>query len=159
MVSTSRSCTIPVPGRGDVPLDLTVRLVARQVDDGSDASVVIPALPEQSVAWPGAIGRAQVRLDERSEAGGVYALNREDGKLRWQSKIYGSIYPAVALDSRGTLYTGSHVGHVFAIDTANGQWLADFDAGAPVWSAPSIRADGTLVTADVDSRVLVLGAG
>jgi outer membrane protein assembly factor BamB len=91
--------------------------------------------------------------------GGVYALNREDGKLRWQSKIFGSIYTAVALDSRGTLYTGSNVGHVFAIDSANGQWIADFDAGAPVWSAPSIRADGTLVTADFTSRVLVLGGG
>ena len=89
--------------------------------------------------------------------GGVYALGTRDGALRWQFPVYGSIYGSAALDAQGTLYAGSSVEHVYAIDTANGQLVADYDAGAAVWTAPSIRPDGSLVVADRNGRVLVLG--
>ena len=89
--------------------------------------------------------------------GGMYALNTRDGSRKWQSPIYGSIYSSPALDARGTLYTGSSVEHVYALDSASGAVLADFAAGAPVWSAPSIRPDGTLVVADRTGRILVFG--
>ena len=89
--------------------------------------------------------------------GGVYALGTRDGALRWQFPVYGSIYGSAALDAHGTLYAGSSVEHVYAIDTANGQLVADYDAGAAVWTAPSIRPDGSLVVADRNGRVLVLG--
>ena len=52
--------------------------------------------------------------------GGMYALNRQmDGSLNWQYPIVGSVYSSPALDATGTLYTGSTVGHVFAIDGAD----------------------------------------
>ncbi len=89
--------------------------------------------------------------------GGVYALAAADGKLKWQNKIFGSIYSSPALDSKGMLYTGSTVGHVFGIDSATGQTVFDFDAGAAVWTAPALRADGSLVVADRNGRVMVLG--
>jgi hypothetical protein len=46
---------------------------------------------------------------------------------------------------------------VFSIDTATGGQLGDYDAVMAVWTAPSIRPDGTLVVADRSSKLMVLG--
>jgi outer membrane protein assembly factor BamB len=89
--------------------------------------------------------------------GGIYALNRQDGSLKWQYRIVGSVYSSPALDASGTLYTGSTVGHVFAIDSATGRRIFDYDAGAPIWTAPAIRPDGSLLIADRLGRVMLLG--
>ncbi|HEX2514732.1 MAG TPA: PQQ-binding-like beta-propeller repeat protein, partial [Chloroflexota bacterium] len=91
--------------------------------------------------------------------GGVYALNASDGKLKWQSKIGGSIYASPTLDNRGKLYVGTTIGHLLAITASTGQWLFDYDAGTPLWAAPAIRADGSLVTAGRNGRVMVFAAG
>jgi outer membrane protein assembly factor BamB len=90
--------------------------------------------------------------------GGIYALNRQDGKLRWQSMIYGSIWNAPTLDSRGTLCTGSTVGHVFGIDTRDGELLFDYDAGSSVWTAPTIRPDGTLLVGTFKGQLILFAA-
>jgi outer membrane protein assembly factor BamB len=81
--------------------------------------------------------------------GGIYALNSSDGSLRWQHSIVGSIYSSPAVDATNTVYTGSTVGHVLALDGAH----------APIWTAPAIRPDGSLVIADRLGRVLLLGEG
>ena len=91
--------------------------------------------------------------------GGIYAVNRADGSLRWQHKILGSIYSSPTLDARGTLYTGSTAGHLLALDAATGQTIFDYAAGAPIWTAPAIRPDGTLVVADRNGRVMLFGEG
>jgi len=46
---------------------------------------------------------------------------------------------------------------VFGIETSTGKAVFEFDAGAPVWTAPAIRPDGSLVVADREGRVLILG--
>ncbi|MBV9329460.1 MAG: PQQ-like beta-propeller repeat protein [Chloroflexi bacterium] len=89
--------------------------------------------------------------------GGVYALNRSDGALRWQYPIVGSIYSSPAVDATGTIYTGSTVGHVFALDGADGHLIFDYDAHSPIWTAPAIRPDGSILIADRDGRVMLLG--
>jgi outer membrane protein assembly factor BamB len=91
--------------------------------------------------------------------GGMYALNRIDGSLKWQHPIVGSIYSSPALDATGTLYTGSTVGHVFAFEAATGRQIFDYDAQAPIWTAPAIRPDGSLLIADRRGRVMLLGEG
>jgi outer membrane protein assembly factor BamB len=91
--------------------------------------------------------------------GGIYALNRLDGTLKWQFPVIGSIYSSPALDATGTLYTGSTVGHVFAINANTGRLIFDYDAGAPIWTAPAIRPDGSLLIADRLGRVMLLGEG
>jgi outer membrane protein assembly factor BamB len=63
------------------------------------------------------------------------------------------------LDARGTLYTGTTVGPVYALDSASGERVADYDPGFAVWTAPSIRPDSTLVVGDRTGRILVLGDG
>jgi outer membrane protein assembly factor BamB len=89
--------------------------------------------------------------------GGVYALATRDGTLKWEFEVYGSIYGSPALDARGTLYVPISDDHVFALDSATGDLVADYFAGTAVWSAPSIRPDGTVVVADRMGRVQVLG--
>jgi outer membrane protein assembly factor BamB len=88
--------------------------------------------------------------------GGIYALNTQNGALKWQFNIVGSVYSSLALDAGGTLYTGSTVGHVFSVASATGDYITDLDVGAPVWTAPSLRPDGSIVVGDRNGRILVL---
>ena len=105
-----------------------------------------------------ALGEDGKTLYFTANKGGVYAVNREDGALRWQFPVYGSIYSSPTLDKRGTLYTASNVGHVFGIDSHGAQKLFDwFGGGPPIWTAPAVRPDGTLVVGDRTGRVMVLG--
>jgi outer membrane protein assembly factor BamB len=76
--------------------------------------------------------------------------------LNWQFNIIGSVYGSPALDTGGTLYTGSTVGHVFSVSTSTGDYITDLDVGAPVWTAPSIRPDGSIVVGDRNGRIIVL---
>jgi outer membrane protein assembly factor BamB len=103
--------------------------------------------------------------------GGLYALDRDSGKLRWRYEIYGPIYSSPTLDSRGVLYTGSTLGHLFAVDSATGKLVFDADAatdenlpdyglpvpGPGIWTAPALRPDGSLVVANRAGRVMVFG--
>jgi large repetitive protein len=91
--------------------------------------------------------------------GGVYAVNRADGSLRWQYSIVGSIYSSPAVDGTDIVYTGSTVGHVLALDGASGSLVFDYDARAPIWTAPALRPDGAVVVADRLGRVMLLGEG
>jgi outer membrane protein assembly factor BamB len=91
--------------------------------------------------------------------GGIYALNRIDGSLRWQYPIVGSVYSSPALDATGTLYTASTVGHIFAFEASSGKLIFDYDAQAPIWTVPAIRPDGSLLIADRLGRVMLLGEG
>ncbi len=91
--------------------------------------------------------------------GGIYAVNRIDGSLRWEYPIVGSVYSSPALDATDTLYTASTVGHVFALEGATGRLIFDYDARAPIWTVPAIRPDGSLVIADRLGRVMLLGEG
>ena len=109
--------------------------------------------------WP----TAALSADEKTvffgaNKGGVYALNTADGKLKWQYKVFGSIYASPTLDSKGTLYVGTTIGRLLALDSNSGQPVFDFDANAPLWSTPAIRPDGSLVTAGRNGRVMVFGA-
>jgi outer membrane protein assembly factor BamB len=63
------------------------------------------------------------------------------------------------LDATGALYTGSTVGHVFALDGKDGHLIFDYDAHSPIWTAPAIRPDGSILIADRDGRVMLLGEG
>jgi outer membrane protein assembly factor BamB len=89
--------------------------------------------------------------------GGVYAVKTADGSRRWQFPVYGSIYASSVLDTRGVLYTGTTVEHLYALDSASGEPVWDIDIHNQVWSAPSIRPDGTLAIADRGGVVQVIG--
>jgi outer membrane protein assembly factor BamB len=118
------------------------------------------AEPEIAGIWStAALSADNSTLYFGANKGGIYAVNRSDGSLRWQYPIVGSIYSSPTLDATGALYTGSTVGHVFALDGASGRLIFDFDAQAPIWTVPALRPDGTLVIADRRGRVMLLGEG
>jgi outer membrane protein assembly factor BamB len=89
--------------------------------------------------------------------GGLSAQNTRDGSLQWQFPVYGSIYGSAALDARGTLYVPTTVGSVYAVDSASGEKVSEYSAGAAVWTATTIRPDGTLAFVDRNGRVFILG--
>jgi outer membrane protein assembly factor BamB len=91
--------------------------------------------------------------------GGIYAVHRIDGSLRWRYPLEGSVYSSPALDATDTLYTGSTVGHVLALNGATGKLVFDYDAGAPIWTAPALRPDGSFIVADRLGRVMLIGEG
>jgi outer membrane protein assembly factor BamB len=88
--------------------------------------------------------------------GGIYAVNTRDGSKKWQFGIVGSIYSSVALDAAGTIFTASTVGHVFSLSADSGERYTDLDFGVPIWTAPSVRPDGTVVVGDRNGRIIVL---
>jgi outer membrane protein assembly factor BamB len=89
--------------------------------------------------------------------GGVYALNTGNGTLRWQYAIEGSVYSGLTLDRAGRIYTGSTIGHLYALSAATGQPVFDYDAQVfpGIWTAPAIRPDGSLAVADRRGRVML----
>ncbi len=89
--------------------------------------------------------------------GGMYAVDTETGAKLWQFHVYGSIYASAVLDNRGVLYTATTVEHLFALDGLRGEPLWEYDAHNPVWTAPSIRPDGTMVIADRAGLVHLIG--
>jgi outer membrane protein assembly factor BamB len=92
-----------------------------------------------------------------ANGGGIYALNTADGSKRWEFNVYGSIYASSVLDSRGVLYTGTTIEQLYAQQSTTGETLWSIDVKNPIWSAPSIRPDGTLVIADRSGLVQVIG--
>jgi outer membrane protein assembly factor BamB len=116
------------------------------------------AEPEIAGIWStAALSADNTTLYFGANKGGIYALNRADGSLRWQYPIVGSIYSSPALDATDTVYTGSTVGHVFALNGKDGHRIFDYNAQAPIWTAPAIRPDGSILIADRLGRVMLLG--
>jgi outer membrane protein assembly factor BamB len=116
------------------------------------------AEPEIAGIWStAALSADNSTLYFGANKGGLYALNRADGSLRWQYPIVGSIYSSPALDANDTVYTGSTVGHVLALNGKDGHLIFDYDAQAPIWTAPAIRPDGSILIADRNGRVMLLG--
>jgi outer membrane protein assembly factor BamB len=116
------------------------------------------AAPEIAGIWTtAALSADNSTLYFGANKGGIYAVDRADGSLRWQYPIVGSIYSSPAVDATDTVYTGSTVGHVLALSGADGHRIFDYNAEAPIWTAPAIRPDGSILIADRLGRVMLLG--
>ncbi|GAB6286709.1 MAG: hypothetical protein STSR0009_29120 [Methanoregula sp.] len=84
-----------------------------------------------------------------------YALNPEDGTIKWSYPTgqirYGS--PAIAPD--GTIYVGSADNNIYALNPdGSRKWY--FTTGAAVYGAPSIGMDGTIYCGSTDTKVYAL---
>jgi outer membrane protein assembly factor BamB len=117
------------------------------------------AEPEIAGIWTSGVLSADGRtIYFGANKGGMYALRTSDGSKVWEAPLFGgSIYASPALDRNGTLYVGTTTGHVFALDSSTGNIVSVADTGAAVWSAPSLRPDGSLATVNREGKVMVFG--
>ena len=128
------------------------------IDPGGQQKWLYEAERELAGIWTtAALSPDSSTLYFGANKGGMYALATRDGARQWQFPVYGSIYASPALDARGTLYVGISDDHVFAIESATGELVADYVAGTGVWTAPSIRPDSTVVVGTRQGKILVLG--
>jgi outer membrane protein assembly factor BamB len=92
----------------------------------------------------------------------VYALNAEDGALRWTFQTDDPIVDSLVL-RESTLYVGSTDGTLYAIDTTactNSCPLTaalTFDTGSSIWTAPLLAGDIIYVAA-MNGRLYALNA-
>ena len=92
----------------------------------------------------------------------VYALNAEDGSLRWAFKTDDPVVGSLTLKG-ATLYVGSTDGILYAIDTAactNScplEAARTFDTGSSIWASP-LLLEGILYVAAMNGRLYALNA-
>lgn len=81
-----------------------------------------------------------------------YALNREDGSVRWvfptAFDIF-AIYSSPTVDEQGTVYFGAKDGHVYALRAPKrsilGELVWSLNLGTTIQTSPAFTPDGTLV--------------
>lgn len=91
--------------------------------------------------------------------GTMYALDAEDGTIRWQFET-GDALVGGPIFSDGTIYFGSSDGFLYALDAETGALVwQPFETGDSVWSTPTITADGEILyVTSLDSRLYALDA-
>ena len=80
-----------------------------------------PAAPAPRAQRDLAAGVRQERI-VGSESGDVFALDQDDGSVRWQVHTDGNVKGGLALED-GILYGANYAGQVFAIRAANGSFI------------------------------------
>jgi len=74
--------------------------------------------------------------------GGLYALNQEDGTLKWEYKI-GTRFGFIAIDKNGTIYSCSNKNYLHAINPDGSEkWTYSLNYSNN--SSPAIGRDGTI---------------
>ena len=93
-----------------------------------------------------------------SESGDVFALDAENGDVKWQVSTAGNVKGGLALDE-GILYGANYAGEVFAIRASSGEFVwrsstqgLSFGRGGPVYSTPAV-AFGRVFLGSIDGRV------
>ncbi len=110
-------------------------------------------------AWGGAAtgvgGELYVPLRNGSIAGGVVALNPDDGSEIWkfETGTHVETTPAVGLD--GNIYFGTSSGELFAI-SSSGALIWEFEAGGAIVSSPTLAENGTLYFGSHDRKFYAL---
>jgi len=81
----------------------------------------------------------------------IYAI-RPNGTLKWSYATQGYVDGAAALSNDfSAVYIASTDHYLYALNTANGQLLWRYDAGAPMsWSYPAVGANGVIYVGTAD---------
>jgi hypothetical protein len=124
--------SLNVPGRGEVTLNVSVRLVARRTADAQEASVEAPARPQQDADLPVEAGRAHVRVEARKLAEGAVKL-----RLTCETRLA----PGWVLYDAALCLAVDRAGWSLVLPTGWGRELSqippdlDYTGNYPGWSA------------------------
>ena len=125
------------------PVDTPPKKIAPAVSKPKEETPPLPKARHK-------MARGDARRSGQSAQNGPRAAT-----LKWVFRTADRIYadPIVAPD--GTVFVGSHDGHLYAIDpTGREKWSVD--TGGKVWSSPAIAEDGTVyVGSDADTLYAV----
>jgi len=101
-----------------------------------------PAIDENGIVYVG------------STDNNLYAINAEDGNLKWKFQTGGAIdRSSPAIDKNGVVYIGAYDGYLYAFDTKTidpnsptFKWrFKTFGTDAAISSSPAIAPDGTII--------------
>jgi eukaryotic-like serine/threonine-protein kinase len=87
----------------------------------------------------------------------VYALNTEDGRLKWKYKTEYTIMSSPAV-SDGIIYIGSSDNYVYALNAEDGRLKWKYKTGYVVQSSPAV-SDGTVYIGSGDKFLYALDTG
>lgn len=89
-------------------------------------------------------------------SGAIKALDPQSGEVRWEFPLHSPPWSGVLSTSGGLVFGGTAEGNVFALDSATGKPLWDFQTGATVTSNPiSYELDGKQYVALAAGRALI----
>ena len=91
-----------------------------------------------------------------SNEGYLYALDSNDGSLRWRFRTGGEVQSTEVLD-HGVLYFASNDEQVYAVDSVSGREIWKFDAGDHIMAQP-IGYEDTVYVGSNDNRLYTLAA-
>ncbi|MDC0143446.1 PQQ-binding-like beta-propeller repeat protein [Verrucomicrobia bacterium] len=78
------------------------------------------------------------------------------GDKLWEFETGGDVYSSPAIGSDGTVYVGSEVDKLYAINGNTGDKLWEFKTGAHVESSPVIGSDGTVYVGSKDNKLYAI---
>jgi outer membrane protein assembly factor BamB len=90
--------------------------------------------------------------------GMLFALNAENGHMRWLVDMGEPMVGGVAVDG-DTIYVPLRGGEIVAMEADTGLGIWSTDVGAEVWATPALGDDGTLYVSAMDGRARALDAG
>ena len=89
------------------------------------------------------------------QGGKVYAIN-SDGTQKWSFQAESDVFPSPAIDSDGTIYTGSGASGKFYAINPNGTQKWYFQTGRHIESSAAIGVDGTIYFGSWDNYFYAL---
>lgn len=100
------------------------------------------------------VGAGEINLTSPGQSiGRFYALEPENGNIKWQKEFNVFSKPAIGTD--GTIYAGSTNNYLYALDPDNGIEIWKYSTGGPILSCPKIIEGerDIIITGSDDNKV------
>ncbi len=94
-----------------------------------------------------------------TQYGNLWAINPEDGTLKWDYYVTLGAWSAPAIGADGTIYFGTDYGHIFAMNPdGTAKWTYNGNTLDAFRSSPAIGSDGSLYIGSTDGKLYSFGA-
>ena len=86
----------------------------------------------------------------------LYALNPNNGSMKWRYKIGNIIASSPAVGADGTVYIGGVDRYLYALDPEDGSMKWRYQTPNGIYSSPAIGADGTVYVGTIDHHLYAI---